>query len=105
MIYGKPSLANNVSCGGNRWPTGPNNIITKIVTEMLGPVFAAVYDATQAISSNIQCLTVSALAASWNFSSEETLQTLFGQKILQAYSATIVPQTHSAHVASEEESK
>ena len=42
MIYGKPSLANSVSCGGNKWPTGPNNIITETVTEMLGPVFVTV---------------------------------------------------------------
>nr|POE87234.1 hypothetical protein CFP56_33116 [Quercus suber] len=62
-------------------------------------------DASQAISSNIQCLTVSASAAPWNFSSEETPRTLSGRTIPQAYSATTVPQTHSAHVASEEESK
>ena len=42
MIYGKPFLANSVSCGGNKWPTGPNNIITETVTEMLGPVFVTV---------------------------------------------------------------
>ncbi|KAM4095717.1 hypothetical protein ACJW30_08G049800 [Castanea mollissima] len=76
--------------------TSPNKTITETVTERLAPAYAAVSDATYALASKVQGLTVSTPAASQTTSREAIApQPLSGQTVPQTYSGTSVPQTYS----------
>ncbi|KAJ4725756.1 Low-temperature-induced protein [Melia azedarach] len=65
VISDKHVLASSVNSGAgqeNENPPTPNKTLTETVTEKLSPAYATVSDATQAIASKIQDLTVSSLA-------------------------------------------
>ncbi|KAB1225901.1 hypothetical protein CJ030_MR1G006386 [Morella rubra] len=90
MVSEKDFLESSVDRGADQdqkeKPSSPNKTITETVAEKLGPAYAAVSDATQAIASKLQGLTVSVPAAPRIISGK-------------ANAATDSPQTHSAPAA------
>ena len=105
VISEKHVLSSSVNCNAEQEKektTSPNKTITETVTERLAPAYAAVSDATYALASKVQGLTISTPAASQTTSREAIApQPLPGQTVPQTYSGTSVPQTYSSSFAPE----
>ncbi|XP_075633643.1 uncharacterized protein LOC142606129 [Castanea sativa] len=105
VISEKHVPSSSVNCNAEQEKektTSPNKTITETVTERLAPAYAAVSDATYALASKVQGLTVSTPAASQTTSREAIApQPLSGQTVPQTYSGTSVPQTYSSSFAPE----
>ncbi|GMY10928.1 low-temperature-induced 65 kDa protein [Fagus crenata] len=102
VISEKHVLASSVNCNAEQeqeMDASPNKTITETVAEKLAPAYFAVSDATYAIASKVQCLTVSTPSASQTTSREAAPQALSSQTVPQTYSATSAPQTYSATLA------
>ncbi|KAK4606562.1 hypothetical protein RGQ29_000690 [Quercus rubra] len=105
VISEKHVLSSSVNCNAEQEKektTSPNKTITETVTERLAPAYAAISDATYALASKVQGLTVSTPAASQTTSREAIApQPLSGQTVPQTYSGTSVLQTYSSTFAPE----
>jgi hypothetical protein len=102
VISEKHVLASSVNCNAEQeqeMDASPNKTITETVAEKLAPAYFAVSDATYAIASKVQGLTVSTPSASQTTSREAAPQALSSQTVPQTYSATSAPQTYSATLA------